>query len=124
MVFSFIVFNHIHYTEASPSHSSEIETTQHIARALNFMSSFTHIINIRFVNEEKHIEDNGSRIVNPYFQEMMDEIFQYVIRNYAMKHRPKSPTALIPYIHQIGFWDLELRYQSIRDFLNSNPHPA
>ena len=115
--------NIAYYLTQNCAQSSEIEATQHIARSLKFVESFTHIINIRFVNEERQIEDNGSRIVNPYFQELMDNTFQLVIRNYFMKHKPAG-LAYMPYLFEIGFWDLEARKKAVKEFITDNPHPA
>lgn len=102
--------DNIAYFLAQCSHNAtEEQTAIHIVRATEFSNHITHFINIRVVNE-LGIEDNGSRVTNIYFQEMMGAVFQMVIHE-------KMNIPLYK-ILTLGIWDLQNRKESIKTFLN------
>ena len=80
-------------------------------KAFDFYKTFDIIIYIQFVNEGNYIEDNGSRITNPWFQEMSDAVFKHFVYKYFAYKQPK------PYVLTIDYWNLDTRRIQSKDFI-------
>ena len=107
--------DNIAYFLTQCSHNAtEIETRGFINNCRELARHLTHIINIKVTNPEG-IEDNGSRVTNKYFQEMMDSVFQMVLNKIMMK---SSEGLSHIKVFEIDFWDLQNRKESIKAFLN------
>jgi len=78
---------------------------------LKAWEELTHVIYVKSV-QPAEVEKNGSRVSNKWYQKSVDAQFEYWIKNYFMKNTLDGPKVLI-----IDFWDLELRKDTLKAFL-------
>ena len=84
----------------------EVDTfTQWCSRA---MKDVDGLIFLRW-NDEVMLEDNGHRILNPLFQEMTDQIFNWVINEQIIR----TPNKVLELI----MWDFETRIQIVDEWV-------
>lgn len=107
------VDNIAYYLTQCSHNATQQQTYDHIIKSILFANKFTHLINIKVVNQAG-IEKNGSRITNMFFQEMMGSVFQYVLHTHITS--TNCPNLKIS---EINFWDLEQRKDLITQLLNN-----
>lgn len=73
------------------------------------ISNYDMMILVRFNNPDGSIEENGSRITNPFFQEKADQLFLHYYHKYF---NDLVPTLIIDY------WDLDGRVKNSINFIN------
>jgi hypothetical protein len=88
--------------------SGFIKEAQRIYQALDF------VIQIRYSPDIPFIEDNGSRVANRFFQIYSSDVFSGVYSRYFAN----LPHANTPRVLTIDFWDLEIRKQLVKEFIN------
>lgn len=82
-----------------------------IQKCFRAWNMLTHVIYVKAVQPGK-VENNGSRIVNKYWQQAIDAQFDHWFK--TLFFTDKNPKIL-----RINFWDLEGRKQAIREFLKA-----
>jgi len=103
--------DNVAYFLAQNGHNQDEGYTRYfIDQAVKFYSSLTHVIQIRFSPDIPHIEDNGSRIPNRFYQQYMSDVFAGVYSRYfANLSGPRVLT--------IDFWDLRQRKDLVYQFI-------
>jgi len=83
-----------------------------INRCMRAFNELTHVIFLS--NPTLEIEDNGSRVDNPYYQRMVTAVFEDTYERYFKDNCPNTK------ILRIDTWgEIEDRYKLIAEFLNN-----
>ena len=102
--------DNIAYMLLTLNHALPPETVYYfMVEALEMMSKSTCLIHLKW---DKHctLEDNGKRIINPYYQGMVDAIITHVIENTKISY--EAP------VLEIKVWDLKQRLNIIDSWLD------
>lgn len=98
-----------YFMQQTVHNCTEEETEKFITHAQELYQELTHLIRIKWVNEEE-IEDNGSRIPNKYYQYYSDAVFEDCYNRYFKGSSIKVLT--------IDYWDLDTRFEEVSKFIN------
>lgn len=68
---------------------------------------------------QPEISSDGKRIINTYFQDMVDGIFQQVVHGKPIRHTVMGEVAVSPYYnqHTIHYWNLETRMHRVEQII-------
>lgn len=105
--------NVVYYLMQTVTHiTDESFTARFIIEAMSAYQGLTHTIFVPVCKEQKMVETNGSRIDDLRFQRVVSAVFNHVQNEYFQDLGPATFT--------VPTWNLDIRKDAVRDFLNQN----
>lgn len=85
-------------------------------RCHDFFMTFDLIIFVPWTSTQGDIEDNGSRIPNRYFQQLISGIFQQQLK--LLMEYPATDGRLRPHVITLSMWNFDARVAAVKQTLS------